>query len=33
MCKREGTIKRGAQLSLRSSAAAIAVVWVFRHKC
>ena len=33
MCKREGTIKRGAQLSSRSLAAAITVIWVFRHKC
>ena len=32
MQKREGTIKRGVQLSSGSLAAAIAVVWVFRHK-
>ena len=33
MHKREETIKRGAQPSLGSLAAAITVVWVFRHKC
>ena len=32
MCKREGTIKGEVQLSSRSLAAAITVVWVFRHK-
>ena len=31
--KREGTINGEVQLSLRSLAAAITVVWVFRHKC
>ena len=32
MQEREGTIKGEAQPSLRSLAAAITVVWVFRHK-
>ena len=32
MQKREGTIKREVQLSLGSLAAAITVIWVFRHK-
>ena len=32
MQSKEGTIKRGVQLSSRSSAAAVTVVWVFWHK-